>query len=222
MSLPENVHVSIHPLLQSLVSQLRSASADSHKTRALTTSIASILAVVALNQNTFSAVTEGFDVTPLQEQYNVTRVSPSNVVLVPILRSGLSMIDSFLNILPFENVPIHYLGIYRDKTTLSPIEYYNKLPVLKNGESIDVAIVLDPVIATGGTASAVIQSLKEWGAKKIIIVSIVVSEEGVTRAANEWPERVEIYCATVDTVLSSHGYIIPGVGDIGDRLNHTH
>ncbi|KAK9359089.1 uracil phosphoribosyltransferase-domain-containing protein [Lipomyces starkeyi] len=222
MSLPDNVHVSTHPLLQSLVSRLRSASADSHKTRALTTSIASILAVVALNRNTFSAVTEGFDVTPLQEQYNVTGVSPSNVVLVPILRSGLSMIDAFLSILPFENVPIHYLGIYRDKTTLSPIEYYNKLPVLKNGESIDVAIVLDPVIATGGTASAVIQSLKEWGAKKIIFVSIVVSEEGVTRAANEWPERVEVYCAAVDTVLSSHGYIIPGVGDIGDRLNHTH
>ncbi|KAK9388787.1 uracil phosphoribosyltransferase-domain-containing protein [Lipomyces mesembrius] len=192
MSLPDNVHVSTHPLLQSLVSQLRS-------------SIASILAVVVLNQNTFSSVTEGFDVTPLPEQ-NVTGVLPSNVVLVPILRSSLSMIDSFLSILPCENVPINYVGIYRDKTTLSPIEYYNKLPALKNG----------------GTASAVIQSLKEWGAKKIIIVSIVVSEEGVTRAANEWPERVEIYCATVDTALSSHGYIIPGVGDIGDRLNHTH
>ncbi|KAK9234396.1 uracil phosphoribosyltransferase-domain-containing protein [Lipomyces kononenkoae] len=221
MSLPENVHVSTHPLLQSLVSQLRSASTDSHKARALTASIASILAVVALNQNTFSVVTEGCDITPLQEQYNVTDIYPSNVVLVPILRSGLSMIDSFLRILPFENVPIHYLGLYRDKTTLSPIEYYNKLPVLKKGETIDLAVVLDPVIATGGTAAAVIQSLKEWGAKKIILVSIIVSEEGVARAATEWPEGVEVYCAAVDTVLSSHGYIIPGVGDIGDRLNHT-
>ncbi|KAK9247379.1 uracil phosphoribosyltransferase-domain-containing protein [Lipomyces tetrasporus] len=222
MSLPDNVHVSTHPLLQALVSQLRSASTESNKTRALTASIASILAVEALNHNTFSAVPEGLDVTPLREQYNVAGISPSNVVLVPILRSGLSMIDSFLNVLPFESVPIHYLGLFRDKTTLSPIEYYNKLPVLKDGESIDVAIVLDPVVATGGTASAVIQSLREWGAKKVVFVSIVVSEEGATRAATEWPEGVEIYCAAVDAVISSNGYIIPGVGDIGDRLNHTH
>lgn len=123
--------------------------------------------------------------------------------------------------LPSTEVPIYHLGLFREKTTLSPVEYYNKLPTKE--EPYDVAFVLDPIIATGGTAEAVIQTLKEWGVKKVVFVSLLASAEGLNRIAEEYgPGELEIYVGAVDTQLSNTGFILPGVGDLGDRLHSTH
>lgn len=127
---------------------------------------------------------------------------------------------AFLSLLPSSEVPIYHLGLFREKTTLSPVEYYNRLPTKE--EPYDVAIVLDPIIATGGTAEAVVQTLKEWGVKRVVFVAILGSEEGLNRLAAEFgPGELEIYVGAVDASLSTKGFILPGVGDLGDRLLST-
>lgn len=121
-------------------------------------------------------------------------------------------------------VPVHHLGLYREPLTLDPVEYYNNLPHhipdqssgARNASSL--AILVDPVIATGGTCAAAIQTLREWGAKKILVLSIIGCEEGVKRAAEEWPEGTELWVAGVDSKLTREGMLEPGLGDIGDRL----
>lgn len=123
--------------------------------------------------------------------------------------------------LPSTEAPVYHLGLFREEVTLSPVEYYNKLPTKE--EPYDVAVVLDPIIATGGTAEAVIQTLKEWGVKKVVFVAILGSAEGLRRIAEEFgPGELEIYVGAVDTELSTTGFILPGVGDLGDRLLNTH
>lgn len=107
--------------------------------------------------------------------------------VVPVLRSGLQMVNAFLGILPSDTA-VHHLGLFRDKITLSPVEYYNKLPSPGAGGLVDIAFVVDPIIATGGTAATVVAILKEWGVQKIIFTCILASNEGIERAANEWPE----------------------------------
>lgn len=111
---------------------------------------------------------------------------------------------------------MHHLGLYREPSTLEPVEYYNNLPQ-HNGVS-ELAFILDPVIATGGTCAAAIQTLREWGVKKIIVLSVIGAEAGVKRAASEWPEGVQIWIAGVDAELTPEGMLKPGVGDVGDRL----
>jgi len=122
-------------------------------------------------------------------------------------------------------VPVHHLGLFREPTTLSPVEYYNNLPNHTNppgtsegNGASSLAIILDPVIATGGTCVAAIQTLKEWGAQRILVLSILGAAEGVRQAAAEWPEGVEIWLAGVDAELTDRGMIKPGLGDVGDRL----
>lgn len=132
---------------------------------------------------------------------------------------------AFLDLLPSSQVPIHHIGLFREKSTLSPVEYYNKLPTKNaNEDKYDLAIVLDPIIATGGTADAVIQTLMEWGVKKVVFVSFVASAEGIQRIteAEYGPGELEIYVGAIDTRLSEAGIILPGVGDLGDRLFSTH
>jgi uracil phosphoribosyltransferase len=130
-------------------------------------------------------------------------------------------------ILP-EPVPVHHLGLFREPVTLEPVEYYNNLPYHKpavgspsnsqNSDASELAILLDPVIATGGTCAAAIQTLKEWGVKRVIVVSILSAMPGLERAANEWPEGVEIWVAGIDANVNDKGMINPGLGDVGDRL----
>lgn len=129
-------------------------------------------------------------------------------------------------------VPIYHLGLFRDKFTLQPVEYYNNLPFHRSGLSplsptattstntaaASLAVLLDPIIATGATAEAAIQLLKEWGVKKVIMLSVLASEEGVKRAAGTWDEGVEVWVGSVDGACNEKGMIVPGVGDIGDRL----
>ncbi|KAI5810999.1 uracil phosphoribosyltransferase-domain-containing protein [Peziza echinospora] len=133
------------------------------------------------------------------------------------------MVEAFETILP-DNVPVHHLGLYREKITLQPVEYYNNLPTrvtpASSGlDSCDIAIILDPVVATGGTAEAAIQTLREWGVGKIIVVSVLGSHQGLRRAATESNgEGIHVFVGGVDQELGNKGMIYPGVGDIGDRL----
>ena len=119
-------------------------------------------------------------------------------------------------------VPVHHLGLYREPSTLDPVEYYNNLPNHNPDPSADaagtkLAIILDPVIATGGTCAAAIQTLREWGAQRIVVLSVIGADDGVRRAAAEW-ENVDIWLAGVDADLTKEGMLKPGVGDVGDRL----
>lgn len=118
-------------------------------------------------------------------------------------------------------VPIHHLGMYREPSTLDPVEYYNNLPHHIPGDSSSassLAILVDPVIATGGTCAAAIQTLREWGAKRILILAVIGAEEGVRKVAEEWPEGTELRIAGVDKELTKSGMLNPGLGDVGDRL----
>ena len=118
-------------------------------------------------------------------------------------------------------VPIHHLGLYREPTTLEPVEYYNNLPTStasRKDEPIHTAILLDPIIATGGTAAAAIQTLRECGVHKVVMLSVLGTREGVVRAASEWDEGVEVWVGDVDERVDERGMIVPGMGDVGDRL----
>ncbi|TQS31677.1 hypothetical protein Golomagni_08035, partial [Golovinomyces magnicellulatus] len=121
-------------------------------------------------------------------------------------------------------VAVHHLGMYREESTLDPVEYYNNLPrsTDASGSVSDFAILVDPVIATGGTCAAAIQTLKEWGAKRVLVLAVIGAEDGVKKAAEEWPQGTEIWIAGVDTELTKQGMLKPGVGDVGDRLFLTH
>lgn len=217
--LPANVTVSNHPCLKVKLSQLRSATCSPKQTRALVKEISLLLACDAL-RSVLSVEEEGMDITPLGAEYPVETVSPKRIALIPILRSGLAMVEAFETILP-ENVPVYHLGLFREKTTLHPVEYYNNLPTgtANNASSCDVAIILDPVIATGGTAEAAIQTLRDWGVGKILVVSVLASDQGLRKAATEsGGAGIQVFVGGVDQKLESKGMIYPGIGDIGDRL----
>ncbi|KAK0736819.1 uracil phosphoribosyltransferase-domain-containing protein [Apiosordaria backusii] len=219
-NLPPNVHLSTHPCLLAKLSQLRSSSASARDVKTLINEITLILGTEALA----SALTSSpgpTDSTPLGFSYTTTTLTPSTISLVPILRSGLSMVDPLSSLLPTPP-PIHHLGLFREPSTLLPVEYYNNLPNHLSSSTTestpDLTIVLDPVIATGGTCAAAIQTLKEWGTKRILVVSILGAESGVKLAAAEWPEGTEIWLAGLDTELTERGMLKPGMGDVGDRL----
>lgn len=199
---------------------------DSRHVKAAIDQITTILATEATAKGL--SVTSGSKATSaIGAEYTTTTLSSESISIVPILRSGLGMLDSLQALLPTP-VPIHHLGLFRQPATLSPVEYYNKLPhspsltnPSHNLAASHLAFLVDPIIATGGTAAAAIQTLKEWGVGRIIVLSILGATEGVVRAANEWPEGTEIWLAGVDEGVDARGMITPGVGDVGDRLFMT-
>jgi uracil phosphoribosyltransferase len=130
---------------------------------------------------------------------------------IPILRAGLGMVDAFLELMP--TAQVWHLGLFRDERTLRPVEYYNKLPSTSN---VDLCLILDPMLATGGSATAAIEVLKRWGAVRIKLVNLIAAPEGVDAVLKAHPD-VEIYCAALDRQLNEKGYIMPGLGDAGDR-----
>ncbi|KAB5558032.1 uracil phosphoribosyltransferase-domain-containing protein [Coniochaeta sp. 2T2.1] len=219
-SLPPNVHVSSHPCLVAKLSQLRSKNTSAKEVKALVHEISLILGIEALAANITTSPGPQ-DETPLGYPYQTTTILPQTISLVPILRSGLAMVEALQLLLPTP-VPVHHLGLFREPTTLEPVEYYNNLPnhhhhqPTTTGSSL--AIILDPVIATGGTCAAAIQTLKEWGARRVVVLSVVGAAEGVRKAAAEWPEGVEFWVAGVDEELTDRGMLKPGLGDVGDRL----
>lgn len=224
LNLPQNAHVSTHPCLQAKLSQLRSASTGSKDAQTLVHEIALMVGYEALAAG-LTAQEDGTDKSPLGYSYPTTTTSPSpsSISLVPILRSGLSMVPALASLLP-QPVPQHHLGLYREKSTLQPVEYYNNLPyhtphsATASKPQPELAIIVDPVIATGATACAAIDTLKDWGVKRIIVCAIVATEDGLRRACEEWEEGVQVWVGGCDKEVDEKGMIKPGLGDIGDRL----
>ncbi|PLN80308.1 PRTase-like protein [Aspergillus taichungensis] len=225
MALPSNIHVSTHPCLQAKLSQLRSKSTSTRETRDLVHEIATILGVEAFSTG-LQVTNRGKGTTPLGYEYETHEIDPASVALVPILRSGLGMIEAINDLLP-SSVPIYHLGLFREKLTLQPVEYYNNLPYQRpdssspsavNTAAASTAILLDPIIATGATAEAAIHLLREWGVQRVIMLSVLGSQDGVQKAAECWPEGVELWIGAVDQKCDERGMIVPGLGDIGDRL----
>jgi uracil phosphoribosyltransferase len=134
-----------------------------------------------------------------------------NIGLIPVLRAGLGMVDGALEMLP--SAEVWHIGLYRDERTLRPVEYYNKLP---SSATVQVCLVLDPMLATGGSAAATVDILKRWGAQRIKFVGLIGAPEGVKRLHDAHPD-VPIYLAALDEKLNDIGYIVPGLGDAGDR-----
>lgn len=199
-----------HPLVQHKLSLVRHKDTGSKLFRELVGEISKFLAYEALRD----IPTESIDVeTPLETAH--CRHVTSEIVLVPILRAGIGMLDALTDLVP--NARIGFLGMYRDPATCLPIEYYSKLPAAKDDS---IAIVIDPMLATGGSSAAAISLIKEKGFRKIVFISIVSCPEGISAVENAHPD-VPIYTACVDRELNSHNYILPGLGDAGDRLFGT-
>jgi uracil phosphoribosyltransferase len=200
------VHVSEHPLVRHKLSLLRQTTTEPKKFRELIRELAILLAVEATAD---LALAETPVTTPLAEMAGA-RVA-ERVGLVPILRAGLGMVEGIWELIP--GAEVWHIGLYRDEATLRPVEYYNKLPVQP---TVDVCLVLDPMLATGGSAVATVDILKRWGARRTKFVGIIAAPEGVTRLSQTHPD-VPIHVAAVDSRLNEHGYIVPGLGDAGDR-----
>ncbi|KEY69012.1 hypothetical protein S7711_03315 [Stachybotrys chartarum IBT 7711] len=218
-ALPSNVHVSRHPCLQAKISQLRSHTTNARDVKTLIHEISLIVACEALA--TVTSAAEGpKDQTPIGFEYTTTTIEPGTMCIVPILRSGLGMVEAVQTMLPLP-VPVHHLGMYREPSLLTPVEYYNNLPHRVPNAAADaasLAIVVDPVVATGGTCTAAIQTLREWGVKRILVLAVIGAEDGVARTAQEWPEGTDLWLAAVDKELTPKGMLKPGLGDVGDRL----
>jgi uracil phosphoribosyltransferase len=138
------------------------------------------------------------------------RVEPK-VGLVPVLRAGLGMVEAMLELMP--SAEVWHIGLYRDERTLKPVEYYNKLP---DAATVQLCLILDPMLATGGSAAATVDILKAWGAARVKQVSLIAAPEGIATLSGAHPD-VDIHVAAVDRALNERGYIVPGLGDAGDR-----
>jgi uracil phosphoribosyltransferase len=202
----QTVHVLTHPLAASFLTDIR----DREASRAIIRHHIRALALLLFYEATRDLPTESVQVrTPLTET-DGAYVSAS-VGLVPILRAGLGMVEGILEILP--DAKVYHLGIFRDEKTLEPVEYYSKLA---KDTPVDSAFILDPMLATGGSASAAVTRLKSWGVKQIKFLGIFAAPEGVKKLSGDHPD-VEIYVAAIDSHLNDKGYIVPGMGDAGDR-----
>ncbi|OAL23732.1 uracil phosphoribosyltransferase, variant [Fonsecaea nubica] len=213
-SLPPNIHVSKHPCLRAKLSQLRSKSTNARETKSLIHEITLLLGTEALGQLDIEST--GTAETPIGYEYPYEAINCSKLTVVPILRSGLGMVEAIQTLLP-DSVSVHHLGLFREKMTLQPVEYYNNLP--QSPESVaKLAIVVDPVCATGATACAAIQILRDWGVEKIIFLCVLGALPGIERASAEWPEGTQVWAGGIDDALTDKGMIKPGLGDVGDRL----
>ena len=201
-----NVFASKHPLVAHKLSRLRDVKTDPKKFRELVQEIAALLAYEATAD---LAVTPRAVQTPLAEMTGYEL--KESIGLVPILRAGLGMVEGIWELLP--NAEVWHIGLYRDEKTLRPVQYYNKLPV---EPTVSMCLILDPMLATGGSATATVEVLKRWGVKKIKFVGLIGAPEGVARMQQEHPD-VPIYLAAIDDHLNEKGYIVPGLGDAGDR-----
>jgi len=201
-----NVHESKHPLVAHKLSRLRDKNTDPKKFRELVREIAALLAYEATQD---LAVSPRELETPLQKMTGAEL--QEKIGLVPILRAGLGMVEGVWELMPSSEV--WHIGLYRDENTLQPVEYYNKLPI---EPTVSVCLILDPMLATGGSATATVDVLKRWGVKKIKFVGLIGAPEGIKALQDAHPD-VDIFLAAVDDHLNEKGYIVPGLGDAGDR-----
>jgi uracil phosphoribosyltransferase len=201
-----NIYSSPHPLVAHKLTKLRDKTTEPKKFRELVREIAALLTYEA----TADLITKPRTVqTPLAAIEGVEVME--KIGLVPILRAGLGMVEGVWGLMP--TAEVWHIGLYRDERTLKPVQYYNKLPV---EPTVSVCLILDPMLATGGSAVATVDILKQWGVRKIKFVCIIAAPEGIRLLQENHPD-VPIHLAAVDERLNEHGYILPGLGDAGDR-----
>jgi uracil phosphoribosyltransferase len=206
LSGPTTLHVSNHPAIQHKLAILRDERTEPKKFRELVRELSWLLGYEALADARIESVAVR---TPMET--TTCEVLGDRIGLVPILRAGLGMVDAMLELMP--TAQVWHLGLFRDERTLRPVESYNRLP---NSASVDLCLILDPMLATGGSATAAIEVLKRWGAVRIKLVNLIASPEGVAAVTGAHPD-VEIHVAALDRQLDARGYILPGLGDAGDR-----
>jgi len=201
-----NVFASTHPLVAHKLSRLRDKSTDPKKFRELVRELAALLAYEA---------TADLQTAPRELETPLAKMTGAElkekIGLVPILRAGLGMVEGFWELMP--SAEVWHIGLYRDEKTLRPVEYYNKLPL---EPTVSVSIILDPMLATGGSATATADVLKRWGVKKIKFVGLIGAPEGIA-AMQKAHHDIPIYLAAIDDHLNERAYIVPGLGDAGDR-----
>ena len=201
-----NVYASQHPLVRHKLGRLRDKDTDAKTFRELVREIAILLAYEA---------TADLKIRPTEVQTPLG-IAPcaklqETIGLVPILRAGLGMVEGIWEMMP--SAEVWHIGLFRDERTLKPVEYYNKLPI---APTVQVCLILDPMLATGGSAIATVDILKRWGAQRIKYVGILAAPEGIRALSSAHPD-VDIHVAAIDAGLNERGYIIPGLGDAGDR-----
>ncbi|OCT13099.1 uracil phosphoribosyltransferase [Paenibacillus pectinilyticus] len=205
------VHICDHPLIQHKLTYIRDENTTTKDFRALVDEVATLMVYEITRDLPLEHVQVKTPVTTADCQV----ISGRMLGLIPILRAGLGMVDGVLKLMPAAKVG--HVGLYRDPDTLQPVEYYVKLPtdVLERD-----LLVIDPMLATGGSANAAIEVLKRRGCTRIKLMCLIAAPEGVASVQKEHPD-VDIYVAAVDDHLNDHGYIVPGLGDAGDRLYGT-
>ncbi len=206
----KNLTIIDHPLIKRDLSVLRDKTTNNHLFRTTLRRISSVMAFQVTHDLKLKAETVQ---TPLELTEGYTLAE--QIIIVPVLRAGLGLVDGFLDFLP--EAKVGHVGLYRDEETLKPVDYYSKFP--RNlGESL--VILLDPMLATGGSGAAAITFLKNKGARRIRFVTLLAAPEGVEKISNAHPD-VQVFTAVLDRQLNSHGYILPGLGDAGDRIFGT-
>jgi uracil phosphoribosyltransferase len=204
--LPATVHPSAHPLVAHKLSLLRDRTTEPKKFRELVRELSWLLGYEAMADLATERKRIETPIEPMDGTHLATRVG-----LVPVLRAGLGMVEAMLELMPMAEV--WHIGLYRDERTLKPVEYYNKLP---DAATVQVCLILDPMLATGGSSAATVDLLKAWGAARIKQVSLIAAPEGIATLHAAHPD-VEIHVGAVDRQLNERGYIMPGLGDAGDR-----
>lgn len=201
-----NVYPSPHPMVAHKLSRLRDINTEPKKFRELVREISALMAYEA----TADLITQPKTVTtPLATMQG--QELKEKIGLVPILRAGLGMVEGVWELMP--SAEVWHIGLYRDEKTLKPVQYYNKLPV---APTVTICMILDPMLATGGSAVATVDILKKWGVTKIKYVGLIGAPEGIANMQSHHPD-VPIYLAAIDDHLNERGYIVPGLGDAGDR-----
>lgn len=203
----DNVFQIEHPLVQHHLVRLRDKRTSPESFRRIVHRLSFLLSYEA---------TKDLEVTPVEVETPLTTATghrlSQQIALVPILRAGLGMVESVLDLIP--TAQVWHLGFYRDEDTLEPVEYYKKLPP---NEPVDLAMVLDPMLATGGSAVAAIQAVKDWGVKKVILLAMISAPEGIKKVLDMYPDT-RIYVCAIDRMLNENAFIVPGLGDAGDRI----
>jgi uracil phosphoribosyltransferase len=200
-----------HPLVQHKLSYLRDKDTPTVHFRKLVEEVTLLLTYEA----TKNFPTEDVEIETPLELAPFPRISGKKVAVCPVLRAGVGMLDGVLSLI--SGARVGFIGMYRDEETLEPIEYYVKLPADMADRD---AIVLDPMLATGNSSVAAIKEVKEAGARNVILVAIVAAPQGIDRVHGEYPD-VHVVCAAIDRGLNENGFIVPGLGDAGDRLYGT-
>jgi uracil phosphoribosyltransferase len=201
-----NLFPSSHPLVAHKLTKLRDHNTNPKKFRELVREIAALLCYEATTDLMIEHTVVNTPLSPAAGS-----VLKEKIGLVPILRAGLGMVEGVWELMP--SAEVWHIGLYRDESTLKPVEYYNKLPI---EPTVSLCLVLDPMLATGGSAVATVDILKRWGVRRIKFVGLIGAPEGIARLQTAHPE-VPIYLAAIDERLNEVGYILPGLGDAGDR-----